>query len=258
MSRLRHHGLVLVGVVTATLIMTACGGSAPGSPDGATHASGGTVVVVAAASLTESLTRIAQDFESANPGTDVEVSFGSSSTLVQQVNNGAPANVIALAGEAAAQPLDEALVKDQRVFATNVLEIAVPPDNPAKVTGIDDLGRTGLKVVLCASTVPCGQATDATFRKARIVPSVVSREVDVKATLAKVKLAEADAAVVYHSDVVAAKDAVKGIEIEPQYNTSLRYPLITLSDDAATTAFAAYVLSAEGLATVQSFGFGAP
>lgn len=258
MSRLRHHGLVLVGAVTATLIMTACGGSAPGSPDGATHASGGTVVVVAAASLTESLTRIAQDFESANPGTDVEVSFGSSSTLVQQVNNGAPANVIALAGEAAAQPLDEALVKDQRVFATNVLEIAVPPDNPAKVTGIDDLGRTGLKVVLCASTVPCGQATDATFRKARIVPSVVSREVDVKATLAKVRLGEADAAVVYHSDVVAARGTVTGIEIPPPFNTTLRYPVVRLDDDPATRAFVDFVLGAESRTTLTSFGLGVP
>ena len=86
----------------------------------------------------------------------------------------------------------------------------------------------------------------------------MSREVDVKATLAKVKLGEADAAVVYHSDVVAAKDAVSGIEIEPQDNTTLDYPVITLSDDAATKAFVAYLLSAPGRATLRSFGFGAP
>ena len=90
------------------------------------------------------------------------------------------------------------------------------------------------------------------------MPNVVSKEVDVKATLAKVKLGEADAAVVYRSDVVAAKDAVRGVEIPPQFNTSLDYPVITLSDDAATQAFVAYLLSAPGLATVQAFGFGAP
>ena len=90
------------------------------------------------------------------------------------------------------------------------------------------------------------------------MPSVVSREVDVKATLAKVKLGEADAAVVYRSDVVAADGAVTGVPIREPFNTSLRYPVITLAEDAATAEFVTYVLSAEGLATVQSFGFGAP
>ena len=177
---------------------------------------------------------------------------------MQQVNNGAPASVIALAGTSAADPLDESLVRDTQNFATNVLEIAVPPSNPGSVTSINDLSKPTVKVVVCADTVPCGKAAQATFRKARIVPNVVSQEVDVKATLAKVKLAEADAAVVYHSDVVAAKDAVTGVEIEPQYNTSLAYPVLTLSDDAATKAFVAYLLSEKGLATLQSFGFGAP
>ncbi len=89
----------------------------------------------------------------------------------------------------------------------------MPPSNPGGVTSINDLAKPTVKVVLCADTVPCGKAAQATFTKARIVPNVVSKEVDVKATLAKVKLGEADAAVVYHSDVVAAKDAVTGVEI---------------------------------------------
>jgi molybdate transport system substrate-binding protein len=216
------------------------------------------VTVLAAASLTESFDQLKKDFEAANPGVTVETSYGSSATLVQQVDNGAPASVIALAGTAAAEPLDQAAVKDTQSFATNVLEIAVPPSNPGAVTSINDLAKPSVKVVLCADTVPCGKAAQATFKKARIVPNVVSKEVDVKATLSKVKLAEADAAVVYHSDVVAAKDAVTGVEIPSQFNTSLSYPVIRLSDDAATEAFVAYLLSAQGLATVQSFGFGAP
>lgn len=266
---------LLPAVATTVLaaLLTACGTStAPssGTADGAAPGAGstvaatgsadlsGTVTVLAAASLTESFDQLKKDFEAAHPGVTVETSYGSSATLVQQVNNGAPASVIALAGTSAADPLDESLVRDTQNFATNVLEIAVPPSNPGSVTSINDLSKPRVKVVVCADTVPCGKAAQATFRKARIVPNVVSQEVDVKATLAKVKLAEADAAVVYHSDVVAAKDAVTGVEIEPQYNTSLAYPVLTLSDDAATKAFVAYLLNEKGLTTLQSFGFGAP
>lgn len=251
-------GLSGCGATGGTATPAALEGSGHSGESGASAALSGTVTVLAAASLTESFDALVADFEAAHPGVTIRTSYGSSATLVQQADNGAPADVLALAGEAAAEPLDQSLVKGSRLFASNALEIATPPDNPAGITSIDDLARPTAKVVLCADTVPCGKAAAATFAKARVVPHVVSREVDVKATLSKVRLGEADAAVVYHSDVVAAKDAVKGIEIEPQYNTSLRYPLITLSDDAATTAFAAYVLSAEGLATVQSFGFGAP
>ncbi len=214
--------------------------------------------MLAAASLTESFDAVARDFEAAHPGVTVETSYGSSATLVQQVNNGAPASVIALAGASAAAPLDTTVVKDTRTFATNTLEIAVPPANPGRVTTLADLAKSSVTVVLCAETVPCGKAAQTTFTKAGIVPHVVSREVDVKATLAKVKLGEADAAVVYHSDVVAAKAAVTGIEIDPSVNTTLSYPVVTLADDPATTAFVAYLLSAPGLRTVQSFGFGAP
>jgi len=247
---------VVGGVLAAGL--AACGTSAPPAAGSGSTSLHGTVTVLAAASLTESFDQLAKEFEAANPGVTVATSYGSSATLVQQVDNGAPASVIALAGTAAAAPLDKSMVKDNRTFATNTLEIAVPPSNPGNITSIDDLAKPTVKVVLCADTVPCGKAAQATFTKAHLVPHVVSKEVDVKATLAKVKLGEADAAVVYHSDVVAAKGSVKGIEIAPNLNTSLTYPVITLSDDPAARAFVAYLLSAKGLATVQSFGFGAP
>ncbi|HET9633104.1 MAG TPA: molybdate ABC transporter substrate-binding protein [Terrabacter sp.] len=248
----------------AALLLSACGTatSAGDTQSGSGGASSGTlngtVTVLAAASLTESFDELARDFEAAHPGVTVQTSYGSSATLVQQVDNGAPASVLALAGTAAAKPLDKSLAKDSTTFASNVLEIAVPPSNPAGVTSIADLAKPDVKVVLCADTVPCGKAAQATFAKAHVVPNVVSKEVDVKATLAKVKLAEADAAVVYRSDVVAAKGSVKGVEIPSRLNTRLDYPVITLSDDAAAKAFVAYVLSAEGRATLQSFGFGAP
>ena len=236
----------------------AAGGARAQGGTGSSSALAGTVTVLAAASLTNSFDAVKKQFEAAHPGVTVEVSYGSTATLVQQVNNGAPANVLASAGESAVEPLQKSLIKGSSIFATNVLEIAVPPTNSAGVTSINDLAKKAVKVVLCADTVPCGTAAAATFKKARIVPNVVSKEIDVKATLAKVTLDEADAAVVYHSDVVAAKDAVKGVEIPSQYNTTLRYPIVTLSDDPATTAFVAFVLSSAGLMTVQSFGLGAP
>lgn len=250
----------------AALLLAACGtggsgGTAPSAPAASGGASAnlqGTVTVLAAASLTESFDQLAKDFEAAHPGVSVQTSYGSSATLVQQVDNGAPASVLALAGTAAAGPLDKSLVKDTRTFASNVLEIAVPPGDPGAVHTIADLAKPSVKVVLCADTVPCGKAAQATLKKAGVTPNVVSKEVDVKATLAKVTLGEADAAVVYHSDVVAAKGAVAGVQIPPQVNTRLDYPVITLTDDAATQAFVAYVLSARGRATVQSFGLGAP
>lgn len=251
----------LVVASGAALALAACGtptASSSNATAGSTPSPSGTVTVLAAASLTESLNDLKATFEAAHPGVTVEVSYGSSATLVQQVNHGAPANVIALAGEAAAKPLDSTLIKDHRIFATNVLEIAVPRDNPGHVTSLADLGHPGLKVVLCASTVPCGAAADSTFAKAGVVPSVVSREVDVKATLAKVRLGEADAAVVYHSDVVASKGAVTGIPIDPSVNTSLRYPVIRLTDDAATRAFVDLLVSPDGRRTFTSYGLGAP
>lgn len=256
----RFAALIITAVVA--LAVAACGTStsttSSQSTPGGTPSLSGTVTVLAAASLTESLNELKATFEAAHPGVTVEVSYGSSATLVQQVDHGAPANIIALAGEAAAKPLDATLVKDRRIFATNVLEIAVPPANPGHVTSLADLSRPGLKVVLCAPTVPCGAAADTTFAKANVVPSVVSREVDVKATLAKVRLGEADAAVVYHSDVVASKGAVTGIPIPAAVNTSLRYPVIRLTDDAATRAFIDLITGAEGRRTFTSYGLGAP
>jgi molybdate transport system substrate-binding protein len=273
-TRPRRAAVAGAATTLAALLLTACGGSGtsdsndtpaagdgsgrPGASGASTTSINGTVTVLAAASLTESFDALKKDFEAANPGVTVETSYGSSATLVQQVNNGAPASVIALAGTAAAEPLDKNMVKDTRIFATNVLEIAVPPGNPGGVSSISSLAQPTVKVVLCADTVPCGKAAQATFTKAHVVPNVVSKEVDVKATLAKVKLGEADAAVVYHSDVVGAKDAVKGVEIPASVNNSLKYPIVTLADDAASKAFVAYVLSQKGLATVQSLGVGAP
>ena len=219
-----------------------------------------TVVVLAASSLTESLTAIAQDFEASHPGTDVQLSFAASSTVVTQVNQGAPADLVALAGTSAMGPLDKSrIAKDgTRSMASNTLEIATPPTNPGKVNGITDLSRPTLNVVLCAATVPCGKAAAKALSKAGVVAHVVSYETDVKATLAKVQLGEADAAIVYHSDVVSAGIRVRGVQIPATVNQTLDYPLIRLTDDPTTVAFMTYVLSNQGRQRLRDHGFLTP
>jgi molybdate transport system substrate-binding protein len=219
-----------------------------------------TVVVLAASSLTESLTTIAKDFEASHPGTDIQLSFAASSTVVTQVNQGAPADLIALAGTSAAGPLDKTrIAKDgTRSMAGNTLEIATPPSNPGKVNAISDLSQPTLKVVLCAATVPCGKAAAKALALAGVVAHVVSYETDVKATLAKVQLGEADAAIVYHSDIVSAGDRLHGVQIPASVNQTLSYPLIRLTDDPTTVAFMTYVLSAQGRKRLRDNGFLTP
>ncbi|WP_377644788.1 molybdate ABC transporter substrate-binding protein [Oryzobacter terrae] len=264
----------------AVLLLTGCGGGSPDTTASAGTSSGvtssgvtstgatstgatssavtGEVTVLAAASLTTTLTTLAESFETANPGTEIRLSFGSSTTLARQIAQGAEADLFASAGTAALRQLGEVRPTATVTIARNTLEIATPPGNPAKVTGLADLAREDVDVVLCAATVPCGAAADQVLGRAGVSAHVVSREVDVTATLAKVSLDEADAAVVYHSDVVGAKDAAVGVEIPAGQNTTLDYPLARFGDEAATTAFAAYVAGPEGQQALQAAGFLAP
>jgi molybdate transport system substrate-binding protein len=246
-----------VALVAASVALAGCNAAADSS--GNTPA-GTTVVVLAASSLTESLTAIAKDFEEDHPGTDVQLSFAASSTVVTQVNQGAPADLIALAGTSLMGQLDKALVaKDgTRTFARNTLEVATPPSNPGNVDDIKDLSRPTLKVVLCAPAVPCGKAAAQVLAAVGVAAHVVSYETDVRATLAKVQLGEADAAVVYHSDVVAAGKRVRGVQIPASVNQTLDYPLVRLSDDPTAVAFANYLLSDRGQRRLRDNGFLAP
>ena len=219
-----------------------------------------TVVVLAASSLTESLTAIAKDFEASHPGTDVQLSFAASSTVVTQVNQGAPADLIALAGTSSTGPLDKShIAKDGiRSMAANTLEIATPPSNPGRVKAMADLSRPTVKVVLCATTVPCGKAAVKALTAAGIAAHVVSYETDVKATLAKVQLGEADAAIVYHSDVISAGELVHGVQIPASVNQRLGYPLVRLTSDPTTVELMAYILSDQGRKRLRDNGFLTP
>jgi molybdate transport system substrate-binding protein len=256
----RAGGRFRAPVAALAFAALAASGCSPAAGEPGNAATRHTVVMLAASSLTESLTAVAKDFRASHPGTDVQLSFAASSTVVTQVNQGAPADLIALAGTAAAVPLDKSRVvkNGTRPLAGNTLEIATPPSNPGNVNAITDLSRPTLNVVLCAATVPCGKAAAKALSLAGVVAHVVSYETDVKATLAKVQLGEADAAIVYHSDVVSAGARVRGVQIPASVNQTVDYPLIQLTNDPTTVEFMTYLLSDQGRKRLRDNGFLTP
>ena len=250
--------------------LAACGSDTPDSGSGGTTSATasvspsltGDITVLAAASLTESFTTLAQQFEAAHPGVEVTLSFGASSALATQVTSGAPADVFA---SASAKNMDAVVAAgaaaDPKTFATNVMEIAVPPDNPGKVTGVDSLASADVKTALCQPQVPCGTTAQKVFTNAKVTVTPVTLEPDVKSVLSKVQLGEVDAGVVYVTDVLAAGAKVEGVEIPDDVNASTSYPIaaLTESGNAATaTAFVEYVLSPAGADVLTAAGFQQP
>ncbi|WP_189208616.1 molybdate ABC transporter substrate-binding protein [Actinokineospora fastidiosa] len=226
------------------LLVTAC---SPGS--------GRTVVTVfAAASLTESFTALEKTFESIHPDVDLRVNFAASSALAQQLRTGALADVFASADEAT---MAKVAPPSSRVFATNRLTIAVPSGNPAQVTGLADLPR--VVTVVCAPQVPCGAATTTVLTAAGVTLRPASEEQDVKAVLTKVAADEADAGLVYVTDVRGA--AVTAIDFPESTKAINRYPIAVLADAPHPTLareFVDLVLSPEGQAILADHGFGPP
>ncbi|MFE2482650.1 molybdate ABC transporter substrate-binding protein [Streptomyces mirabilis] len=269
--RTRTRTLRVAGVGAAALLaLSACsssdsGSSSDSSPKSDTSASSspklsGTVTVFAAASLKESFTTLGKEFEKANPGTKVTFNFGGSDTLAASITGGAPADVFA-----AASPKTMAIVTDKKdaattpaTFVRNQLEIATLPGNPDKVASLKDLTKSGLKVVLCDKTVPCGAAAQKALDASKLNLTPVSYEQDVKSALTKVELKEADAAVVYKTDVKAAGDKVEGVEFPESAKAINKYPIALLKDAPnaeAAKAFIALVQSAEGQKVLTAAGF---
>jgi len=232
------------------------------APVASSPALSGTVNVFAAASLKEAFTKIGTQFEAAHPGTKVVFNFGPSSGLATQINQGAPADVYASAStKTMSQVVDSGQATSPSDFASNVMEIAVPVKNPAGITALSDLARSGVKVALCQAAVPCGATAAKVFTNAKLTVTPVTQEVDVKAVLTKVTLGEVDAGVVYVTDVRAAGAKVKGIEIPADVNASTKYPIATLTkapNKATAQAFTDYVLSAEGASVLTAAGFAKP
>ncbi|MFJ2263002.1 molybdate ABC transporter substrate-binding protein [Streptomyces sp. NPDC087844] len=220
----------------------------------------GTVTVFAAASLKESFTALGEEFEKEHPGTRVTFSFGGSDSLAASITGGAPADVFA-----SASPKTMKIVTDAgnasgtpATFVRNELEIATLPGNPDRIASLKDLTESGLKVVLCDKEVPCGAATQKALDASKLKLTPVSYEQDVKAALTKVELKEADAAVVYKTDVRAADDKVEGVEFPESDDAVNDYPIVPLKDAQNTEgakAFIALVRSAEGQKVLTAAGF---
>ncbi|MGW3317660.1 molybdate ABC transporter substrate-binding protein [Streptomyces fungicidicus] len=251
------------GAAVAVLALNACSSSGS-EPSSSPEASGqdltGTVTVFAAASLKESFTTLGERFEKEHPGTRVTFNFGGSDSLAAGINNGAPADVFA-----AASAKTMKLVTDEGhaagspgTFVRNRLEIATVPGNPHGIDALEDLTASGLKVVLCDRTVPCGAAARTALEAGGVSLTPASYEQDVKSALTKVQLKEADAAVVYRTDVKAAGDKVEGVEFPEAAEAVNDYPIARLENapnPSAAKAFVALVKSAEGQKVLGEAGF---
>lgn len=223
----------------------------------------GTVTVFAAASLTKTFTELGKEFEAAHPGTKVTFSFAGSSDLVSQLTAGAPADVFASADEAnMAKAVDAKVIDGDPVdFATNVLAIAVPPGNPAHVRSFADLASPGVKTVVCAPQVPCGAATAKVEKSAGVTLTPVSQESSVTDVLGKVSSGEADAGIVYRTDVKGAGSAVESVPFPEAAKTVNVYPVATVANApnaAGAAAFVAFVTGPDGRKALTAAGFGAP
>jgi molybdate transport system substrate-binding protein len=261
---LTRRAAVLLALAAAT---AGCGGSSATSSAASRPSPGstgvtGTVTVFAAASLTGAFTDLGKQFEAAHPGTHVRFSFGSSSTLAQQIVAGAPADVFASASAKSMEQVrrgGDALAPT--TFATNRAEIAVAPASAGRVRSLADLARPGVKVALCQVQVPCGALAATVLAKAGVRVAPVTEGLDVKATLAYVTSGEADAALVYVTDVEAAGGKVRGVEVPAGQNASTAYPIATTTrsrNPTAAAAFSQLVLSPAGRSVLTAAGFSAP
>ncbi len=238
-----RRAAALAALLAVVPTLTACSTGSPASRQ---------ITVLAASSLTESFGTLAHEYERAHPGVRVRLVFGGSSTLVRQVQSGAPADVIATASTATMRTVQGA--DRAKVFARNRLAIAVPPGNPGQVHSLADLGRAELRVAVCAPQVPCGAAAARAFSAAHVTGRPDTYEQDVKAVLAKVELREVDAGLVYRTDVQAAGSRAVRLAVDPPVVTD--YPILTLHSPGS--GFTAFVLSARGRAVLAAAGFDPP
>ncbi len=250
--------IIAVGAITAiVLALGACGSDNNSADPGGDQQ---TLTVLAASSLTESFTTIADQFEQAHDGVDVSLSFESSSTLATQVVEGAPADVLATASPGSMQPVVDAgdADGDPQTFATNTVAIALPKGNPAGIKNIADLDSPDVKVAVCVDSAPCGSVAADFFNLANLNVTPVTEEVDVKSVLAKVVTDEVDAGIVYNSDIVASGDTIESIPIPTKLLVSTDYlisPLTASENSDLAQEFVDAVLSPSGQQTLADAGF---
>jgi molybdate transport system substrate-binding protein len=245
--------------VVAVLAVLALGLTGCGS-DG--DAGDSTITVLAASSLTGALETIAADFEEVNDGADVRLSFGASSTLVEQANAGAPADIVVTADRATFAALDG--VGEPTIVARNRLTIVVEPGNPKRISALDDLARGDVVFVLCAPEVPCGRLGARALDLAGVSATPASLEENVKGVVSKVALGEADAGIAYVTDAAAAADDTDAVDLDVDVAADREleavYPMGVLDRSEHRSRAAAFVrfVAGPGQATLSTLGFLAP
>jgi len=257
---LKRLSLLVVAVVLASLLPTAV----HASPIVEVSKLKGDLTISAATSLTDAFTELAKQFRKVNRGVKVRLNFGSSSTLIAQVQSGAPSDIMASADLTNLEKLvaSDNVVVTPKIFARNTMAIAVKPGNPKSVRSVADLTSLPF-IALCGKTVPCGVYASSVLTRAGVVitESKVTRGIDVKATLSAVANGDADAAIVYKTDVLAAKKTVVGIDIPGAQNVKAMYgiaPIRGSKNPANAKAFIDFVLSEQGWQILKSFGFQRP
>lgn len=257
-----------MGALVVAIVVGGCGVAS--SPDPAATSPGpapttvtGEVFVSAAASLADAFEEIEVAFEHRHPDVDVVRNLAGSSTLREQVLEGAPTDVVALANAETMAAVEAAGLTDAPAvtFATNTVAIAVPAANPGDVTGLADFARDDLLIGLCIEGVPCGDLARQVLDAADVVPRIDTNEPDVRALLARIAADEVDAGITYVTDVASADGAVVGIDIPSADAIVADYPIATLADapnPAGAEAFMAFVLGEDGQAIMARHGFGAP
>jgi molybdate transport system substrate-binding protein len=259
---MRRFAVIAAGLVTVAV--AGCSSSSSSStPSTRTSAPAtGTITVFAAASLTETFTQLGKQFEAAHKGDTVKFSFGPSSGLEAQITSGAPADVFASASPTNMQGVVSAGdASNPQNFAKNIMEVAVPPGNPAKVASVNDLAKKSVKVALCQPQVPCGKVAAEVFKNVGITVQPVTLQPDVKSVLAQVETDNVDAGMVYVTDVMAAGSKVKGVTIPASENASTLYPIATITSSnhrSIAQAFVDYVLSPAGQQVLAASGFEKP
>jgi molybdate transport system substrate-binding protein len=276
----RHASTVVVTTVVVALGVAGCSSSkkaasstssaaatsaaaAPSSAAPASASLSGTVVVFAASSLMATFTTLATNFEHANPGVKIVPSYGGSDTLAAQITQGAPVDVFAAASTTTMGTVTTAGdgVGTPQVFAKNELEIAVAPNNPDHIASLADVTKSGVKLAVCAPTVPCGAAATKAFAAAKLTPHPVTLEQEVSSVLTKLELGEVDAGIVYQTDVKSAGSKVLGVNFPEAASAINTYPIVVVKtgkNPTAGQAFLNYVVSAAGQQILQAAGFRQP
>jgi molybdate transport system substrate-binding protein len=241
----RNHSLSIL--LVAGLVLSGCGGSEDER-----------LIVFAASSLTDVFDQLGAEFEVAHPGIEVIVNYGGSSSLAAQIEQGAPVDVFAAADRATMQRVLDEAEGDAVVFAQNRLAIAVERGNPEGITGLDRLAEGDLIVVLADGSVPAGAYAAEVLALAGLELQPASYEANVRIVAAKVALGEADAGIVYRTDIVANDRQLDEVVIPDAVNVAAEYPIVVVTDGEAARAFVDFVTGSTGRGALTAAGFELP